>query len=617
MRIFRKLCVILVLLFLSISFLTAEDFKELYHIIAYYSFEIKGKSSEKLIREMVVPTEGDVPFKSEAALVKALEEKRNKLNNLRVFEEVSYTYEAIHADNTAIRYRVKFFIDDAFTFLPIPYPKYDSNYGFRVGVKAYDKNLFGTFADLFFVVNATQIESSWTDWDWYSEMRITGIPAWNGDIDIYGEFEAVQSEGPVLKDVFYSGNIDWKGIPLAQTTLDFNVDLAEITSTSSKFDRTLTTSATWANLPWFNSKLRVKPSFTFVQDDIAAPWNIDSASFYSSVNPIRVNGEEYVFSNTMTLKFPHQYIRSNSSLRLSNAKLFGLPLSFWMSADNRYHMDNQQFYNNTYTVGTSLGFSLPFKSEYKGSYEVSVRDGFDTTTTAIEHVPLLSTTQTLSFGRVNWEDNFRKGMKGSIRADADYALFDRTWNNDYLSYSVQGQFETYLKFGKRLGISARGMGFYSDVPSFDWYSGQSFPEFLPDGEVSASEALRGILDKSYEKIVGEDDYQKLGGVVNIDATLMFIKFKNFAEGFMSAFMDVGVFTTAVGESSGSNTVSSEDLIILKTVGIEGYGILDKFPSYPIRGSLGFNLDDVVSHFNGEIAFSDIEFELTVGMGLHY
>jgi hypothetical protein len=33
--------------------------------------------------------------------------------------------------------------------------------------------------------------------------------------------------------------------------------------------------------------------------------------------------------------------------------------------------------------------------------------------------------------------------------------------------------------------------------------------------------------------------------------------------------------------------------------------------------LGFNLDDVVSHFNGEIAFSDIEFELTVGMGLHY
>jgi hypothetical protein len=98
---------------------------------------------------------------------------------------------------------------------------------------------------------------------------------------------------------------------------------------------------------------------------------------------------------------------------------------------------------------------------------------------------------------------------------------------------------------------------------------------------------------------------------------MFIKFKGFAEGFMSAFMDIGVFTPTVDTGSGSNTVTQDDLIIFKTVGVEGYGIMDKFPSYPIRGSLGFNLDDVISHFKGDMAFSDIEFELTIGMGLHY
>ena len=95
---------------------------------------------------------------------------------------------------------------------------------------------------------------------------------------------------------------------------------------------------------------------------------------------------------------------------------------------------------------------------------------------------------------------------------------------------------------------------------------------------------------------------------------MFIKFKGFAEGFISAFMDVGIFTDT---RSTDDSVDWNDIILFKTIGIEGYGIMDKFPSYPIRGSLGFNFDDVVSHFKGDIGFADIEFELTIGMGLHY
>ena len=75
--------------------------------------------------------------------------------------------------------------------------------------------------------------------------------------------------------------------------------------------------------------------------------------------------------------------------------------------------------------------------------------------------------------------------------------------------------------------------------------------------------------------------------------------------------------STVPAGTGNNVITEDDLIILKTVGVEGYGILNKFPSYPIRGSLGFNLDDVMRHIRGEIAFSQIEFELTIGMGLHY
>lgn len=605
------------LFFSSLSLIAAEDFKDLYHIIAYYSFDIKGSSREKIIREMIVPPQGDMPFSSEEELVRALEYKRNVLNNLRLFEEVSYTYEAVHADATAIRYRVKFFIDDAFTFFAIPYPKYDSNYGFRFGLKAYDKNLFGTFANLYFVMNSTQIDNSWEDYEWFSEIEIKNIIAGDSRITLDAEFEAIQ-EGPTLKDIIYKANFDWNTIPLAQTSLDLHFDVDDNSETvSDVYDKVVNASLQWNNLPWFKSSLLVKPAFQFRQTGSKSPFDIDNISFYSSVNPIRINGEAYVYSNTLKLKFPHEYIYSNTRLSLLGESIFGMPLSFWISADNYFHMDDQRFYNNTYAVGGSISKTLPFNIPYEGSYSISIKDKFDPSVNAIEHVPLLSTTQHISFGGVNWEGNFRKGFKGAFWGKADYALFSRDWDIKNLSFSVQTELEAYVKVGKRLGFSTQAMGFFSSVPSFDWYSEQSFPTFLPTREISASGLLRGILDDRFVEILGGDAYQKLGAVANFDATLMFVKFKNFAEGFMTGFMDIGIFTKTEPVGSGSNTVNSDDLIFLKTIGVEGYGIMDKFPSYPIRGSLGFNLDDVISHFNGELAFSDIEFELTIGMGLHY
>lgn len=613
MRLYIRLFAIFLILSNVLSPLIAGDFPDLYHIIAYYSFDIKGKSRESIIREMIVPKGGDAPFTTKDAMVRALEAKRDKLNNLRIFEEVSYTYEAIHADDVAIRYRVKFFIDDAFTFLAIPYPKYDSNYGFRIGVKAYDKNLLGSFADLYFVINATQIENQWEDWEWRSEIAISNIPAGDSSIDIEGTAEAIQ-RGDIFEQFFYTAKIDWRGISLAQTTLDFHIDIDENSDTADEFDQLLTTSVQWDGLPWFNSSLRVRPSFQFRQGGDGAPWDIDNASFHSSVNPVHINGETYVFSNTIKLKFPHEYVQSTTSLNLVNSAILGMPVSFWISADNYFSMGSQSFYNNTYAVGTSIEAALPLAISYKGSYIASLRDR---TETELNHVPVFSTTQSVTFGRVNWKSNFRHGLKGTFSGKADYALFTQDFNRmDYLNYSVQGELEAYLSLGKKAGLSTRSLGFYSYVPSFDWYEDQTFPTFLPNREISASEMMRGILDDTYEEALGSADYQKLGAVLNMDATLMFLKFRGFAEGFITAFMDVGIFTQTYA-AGGNNDISWNDVTMFKTVGIEGYGILDKFPSYPIRGSLGFNLDDILRHVNGEIGFQDIEFELSVGMGLHY
>jgi len=618
LKLYKLVFVLLLFVLISVFPLSASEQEELSHVIAYYSIEIKGSSWESIIRELIIPPEGDPPFESLESLEKALEDKRNRLNNLRIFEDVSYTYEVVHTDETAVHYRVKFFIDDAFTFFAIPYPKYDSNYGFRVGLKAYDKNLFGTFADLYYVINTTQIDNKWDSWKWFSEITIKNLRVGESRISVGATVDALQ-EASELTDVFYKVNLDWTAIPFADSTMSLHVDLDESEAVKDDgLDMRLRTHIDWNDLPWFNSSLRIRPSFTFDRLTDEAPWDIDVASLYSAINPVKINGESYLLENTLTLKFPHVYFRSYTKLSLLDAQLLGIPFSFWISSDNYYHLDNFEFYDNTYSVGTSFRHKLPLGISYNSSYSFIMREGFATSSSTLNMVPRVSTTQSISFGSINWVGNFRKGFKGTLWGKADYAFFSKDFSNiDYLNYAVQAEIQTHLTLWNRISLSSRTMGFYSHVPSFDWWEDQSFPEFLPNGTTSAPEALRGILDATYESTVGEDAYQKLGAVANIDATLKFIKLGNFAEGFMSAFMDIGVFTPLYPVEAGNNTVTTDDLIILKTVGVEGYGIMYKFPSYPIRGSLGFNLDDVIDHFAGNLAFSEIEYELTIGMGLHY
>jgi hypothetical protein len=610
LKIVKRCALFLVVLMFSLMPLLAEEYPKLLHIISKYEFEIKGMSRESVIREMIIPAKGDPPFNSLEELTKALEDKRKKLNNLRIFEEVSYSYEAIHADDESIRYKANFFIDDAFTFLAIPYPKYDSNYGLRLGVKAYDKNLFGSFADLYGFVNITQhTPSDWDSFDWDGSIEITKIPIVKSFLNFRFGAEATQT-GSNIDNFDWSGAIDWTDIPLEESFIDLHVDLAKADSSGVKY---LTSTVQWRNLPWFDSKLIIRPEVVVKKNNSAQYWEADNASLYISVNPFTINDDKYILSNRFFAKFPHEYLRSTTKLDLIDANIFGMPIGFWLSSDNYFDMDSQEFYNNTYTVGTSLSRKFFKAINYRGSYEFSFRDLYRAD---LNHIPLFSTTQTISFGQINWQKNLRHGTKVSVTAKGEYAMFGNEHpNEDNLGYSFYTDIESFTLIRNKLELSSRISGFYSHVPSFDWYVGQTFPKFMPSGTRSASEMLRGILDKTFENEVGKyNEPQKLGVVANFDATLFFIKLGKFADGFATAFMDVGVFTQT---NSKQNNITENDLIIFKTIGIEGYGIVNKFPAYPIRASLGFNLDDVIKHVKGDIGFTDIEFELTIGMGLHY
>ena len=93
-------------------------------------------------------------------------------------------------------------------------------------------------------------------------------------------------------------------------------------------------------------------------------------------------------------------------------------------------------------------------------------------------------------------------------------------------------------------------------------------------------------------------------ILNLDMLFNFIRISDFCSTYAVPFMDIFV---------GSNDDDGLDTMV--TIGGEGIIVLDDYPSFPIRGSLGFNAKDLMNWMRGEIGLTDVEFELFIG--LHY
>ncbi len=96
--------------------------------------EVKGlTSAQRLLRQIGVTSEV-YQFDSYDDLEKFIVSLQQKMTNKRIFDEISYELIPELSDDLSVkRYRVWFYVDDAFTTLVIPYAKYDSNYGQKPG----------------------------------------------------------------------------------------------------------------------------------------------------------------------------------------------------------------------------------------------------------------------------------------------------------------------------------------------------------------------------------------------------------------------------------------------------------------------------------------------------
>ncbi|MBN2656122.1 MAG: hypothetical protein JXR86_03620 [Spirochaetales bacterium] len=165
--------------------------------------EIDGNTKEdSLLKEMGLYIGRD--FESYEDLVNFMDVAVQNLINMRVFELIEYSLEKEEASDAADEYTVYLNIRDSFTLYPIPYPKYNSNTGWRIGFKTYYYNAFGRLVDILLFTNMdiqnNEAKGHWEIPSWHITPAIEGIDLWGQDFRIelshkFGTFKKIGDFG--------------------------------------------------------------------------------------------------------------------------------------------------------------------------------------------------------------------------------------------------------------------------------------------------------------------------------------------------------------------------------------------------------------------------------------
>ena len=144
--------------FLPIVFLSAQEtgdeIKERtekpdsVYVIREIEFNVTGRSRPFALISSGNFKEGE-RIKGKASLEKYLALKRQLLINQQVLEEVSIEYFTGESESDgALPVRLLVHVKDTWNLIVLPYPKYDSNDGFSITLKARDYNFLGTMSAL-------------------------------------------------------------------------------------------------------------------------------------------------------------------------------------------------------------------------------------------------------------------------------------------------------------------------------------------------------------------------------------------------------------------------------------------------------------------------------------
>lgn len=150
----KKSFFILLLVFLPV-FLFSESYK-----IKNAEYDINGAGFKLLGKTQIYPLNSKYPldtkttFKSREAFEKYLKNYKQSLDSSRFFDEVTINYEANPSDTEDL-YDVILMIkiQDSHHFIVMPYPRYSSNDGLSLKIKAKDMNFLGSLNTMNMEIN--------------------------------------------------------------------------------------------------------------------------------------------------------------------------------------------------------------------------------------------------------------------------------------------------------------------------------------------------------------------------------------------------------------------------------------------------------------------------------
>jgi hypothetical protein len=215
---------ILITLFLVCipPFVSAQEDLTVY-VIRSFDFNITGRT-----RPFAIIYKGDFKKDEElrgiANLEKYIQDKTQLLINERVLEESSITYTLGEAEaDGKIPVYLLITIKDTWNIIAVPYPKYDSNTGFELIVKARDYNFFGTMnplrIDIGYTYNENNQNSVLFELDSNTPFTAWGYN-WNLDFDHFFSYR------PDVEEPFYYKNVTGLAmeLPFKATTFTFGFE---------------------------------------------------------------------------------------------------------------------------------------------------------------------------------------------------------------------------------------------------------------------------------------------------------------------------------------------------------------------------------------------------------
>ena len=574
--------------------------------VSGYDIEIVGKTKEEVVRNLIVPEEVEY-FDTEDDLVAALNEKRQVLENKRVFTSVSYEYEIINSEAY-----VRFEIIDAKSFLLIPFPKYDSNYGLKLGAKMWNRNLFGTLTSLDGTLFVTIKDWNWSRPEIYGNVSLGNLNI--GSTKLSLELEAEGSVGETLSD--YSLYMDVSNIPLfLNSWLDVIYSLSCVDS-GVDLKNNLTLSLGGIKL----NEIEVTPSFKSVIYKNEADKNYLLPSI--SVKAIELGGVGLEFNDTIKIStkeygnsYSPEYLLHEDTISFNSGMLkdFSLSNTVKYKFKNGYDFLNEIKYNLNSVISLHVaediylsgdGSIRHFDSGVGVGESIKLGKNFELSSKLLAYIrsyyngdyaPLYTLDVSLKGDNIKWIGNYRDGVSANISMKEAWkfiggeikADFEKNGLYDHMEVSFFKLLGGWFNPSARLLVNAYLRNDPDEDNTYIWGSSGTL-----------GEELRGIRNDS----VSDSNLLAIVANFNLLSYFPMPSIFSFVDCYANVFFDYGLV---------KNSVSSP-IKQYYGVGLEGIGILKSYPSYPIRVSLGFDVSKLMKWIENRESMDF--YEIYLGMG---